>query len=86
LFEVDNILAESPAFQIVLEFSCREIELDIVPHWYNRDNHCDFYIFQDGQELGTVICIDINEWEWVASIELRWLAQLIGNEIDWHYM
>ena len=86
MFDVETILAESPPFQIMLEISCRETELDIVPHWYSRDNYCNFYIFQKGKELGTIICIDIDEWEWVAAPDLRWLAQLIGNEIDWHYV
>ncbi len=86
MFDVDTILAESPPFQIMLEFRCRETELDILPHWHGGDNYCNFYIFQAGQELGTIICVDINEWEWVASPELRWLAELIGNEIDWHYL
>jgi hypothetical protein len=41
-----------------------------------------FYISQDGKELGTISCTDINEWDWLFEPDLKWLAQIIGNEID----
>jgi hypothetical protein len=86
LFDVETIFAESLPFSVTLEISRRETELDIIPHWFSEDNFCNFYIFQAGKELGTIICADINEWEWLTEPELQWLAQLIGNEIDWHYL
>jgi hypothetical protein len=86
LFDVETILAESPPISVTLEISRCETELDIIPHWFSTDNFCNFYIFQAGKELGTIICADINEWEWLTEPDLQWLAQLIGNEIDWHYL
>ena len=86
MFDVETILAEVPPFSVTLEISRRETELDIVPHWFSGENFCSFYIFQAGRELGTIICADINEWEWLSEPDLQWLAQLIGNEIDWHYL
>lgn len=86
MFDVETILAESPPFTVTLEVSGRETVLDIVPHWYGGESFCNFYISQAGKELGTIICAEINEWEWLTEPELQWLAQLIGNEIDWHYL
>jgi hypothetical protein len=86
LFDVATILGDPPPFQIMLEFSDSYTKLDIIPHWHSGDDYCNFYIFQAGQELGTVIRVDIDEWEWVADPDLSWLAQRIGNEIDWHYV
>jgi len=86
LFDVETILAEAPPFSISLDINRDITELEIIPHWFSGDSFCNFYIFQAGKELGTLNCTDINEWEWLTEPALKWLAQLIGNEIDWHYL
>ncbi|MXV51987.1 hypothetical protein GS399_13475 [Pedobacter sp. HMF7647] len=86
MFDVETILTEAPPFLITIEINRDTTELDIIPHWYSGDDFCCFYIFQAGKELGTVICADINEWEWLTDPDLNWLAQLVGNEIDWHFV
>ena len=81
---MDEPIIDEPFF-ITADIGQGEQEFFVIPDWDEEKGESNFTILADGIELGTLNCVDVEEWDWISSGLTKLEAMILGNKIDNHY-